>query len=788
MSDLLSRVSAALSGRYRIERELGRGGMATVFLAQDEKHHRRVAVKVMSPDLASALTGDRFQREIEVAARLTHPHVLPLHDSGEAGGLLYYVMPYIEGETLRGRLEREGPLPLQDALRIVRQVADALDYAHRAGIVHRDIKPENLLFAEGHALVSDFGVARVVAAVGDERLTTTGLSIGTPAYMSPEQTAGAVAPDARSDIYSLACVAYEMLGGAPPFTGPNAQAVMARHAMDAVPSVRTIRPTVPEEVDRVLEKALAKVPADRYATPVQFADALERAFASGASQPPTASGLPLGRGRLRRAGLVGAATVLLLLVLASARSWLGERSEARLGSIAVLPFDNLAGDSTQQYLVEGLQNALVGALGEAGALRVIWAQSRAMRDRLQQRGLSNAELARELRADGVVNASVLRTGDSIQVQVRLFRAEGQLAWAQAFDSELRDILSLCAEVAQAIAHETRSELSPTAAARLARPRQIDPETYESYLRGMYHLGLQTPDDVRRGIQYLEEAVQRDPGNAFAYVGLAEGYVTAAHGPTSPPDSWQRARAAAERALTLDPDMAQAHAVLANVKMYYEYDWAGAEEEFKRTFALNPSHAFAHYHYSWFLTLFDRFDEAIAEHKRAQALDPLTPVMTAHLGTTYLWAGRPDDAFPEVLKILERDSLNPPGLAAQGYAYALKGEFDQAIAVGEKAARVGPAWRIFLGLTYARAGRPEDTRRLIAQLESEPPTAYNRLMRAFMHAALGNNDEAFRLLDSEPAHAWRPWVRNWPGLERLREDPRHAELMRRFNLPEISPPS
>jgi serine/threonine-protein kinase len=781
MSDFASRLSAALSGRYRIERQLGRGGMATVFLAEDLKHGRRVAVKVLEPEFASALTSDRFLREIEVAARLTHPHILALHDSGEADGLLYYVMPYIEGETLRGRLRREGPLPIDDAVRIVHEVAEALDHAHRAGIVHRDIKPENLLFASGYALVADFGIARVVAMADNERFTATGLSIGTPAYMSPEQTAGTAQLDARSDIYSLACVAYEMLCGAPPFTGPTPQAVMARHAIDPVPTLRTLRPTLAQDVDRVFAKALAKVAADRYPSASHFGHALELACTTTALPPGSMPGRTFRARPSRRVGFAVAFAAVLLLAIVTARNWLGEASGAGLTSVAVMPFVNLAGDSAQQYLVEGMQNTLVGALGQVGALRVIWTQGRMARERLVQKGLTQAEVARELAADAVVTASVLRSGDRVQVQARLFRSDGKL-WSQEFGADVRGMLALCAEIAQAIARETRSDIKAAAVARLTAPRQIDPENYESFLRGMYLLDRQTREDTRRGIQLLEETVQRDPADAYVYAALAEGYATAGHGPNAPADAWPRARAAAERALTLSPGLADAHSVLARVNMYYEYDWAVAEREFERTFELNPSHAFGHYHYSWLLTLFGRFDEAIVEHRKAQELDPLSPVTTTHLGTTYLWADRPDDALREVAKVLERDSLNGVALAIESYAYALKGEFDRAIAIGEKSAGLVPPWRIFLGLTYALAGRPEGTRRLIAEIGPGPATAYQRLMLAFFHGALGNNDEAFRLLEQEPAHAWRPWVRNWPGLERLRQDPRFPALMRRFNLP------
>src|SRR5438034_2660286 len=274
MADQLARLQAALADRYTIERELGRGGMATVYLAQDLKHHRKVAIKVLRPELAAALGPERFLREIDTAAGLNHPHILPLHDSGEAAGFLFYVMPYVEGESLRDRLSREKQLPLGDALQIARDVADALSYAHSHDVVHRDIKPENILFEAGHAVVTDFGIARAITAAGGEKLTGTGIAVGTPGYMSPEQGAASARVDERSDIYSLGCVLYEMLAGEPPYTGPSAQIVIAKRWTDPVPSVRRLRDTIPPAIDGAVSKALAKAPADRFVTAAQFAEAL----------------------------------------------------------------------------------------------------------------------------------------------------------------------------------------------------------------------------------------------------------------------------------------------------------------------------------------------------------------------------------------------------------------------------------------------------------------------------------------------------------------------------------
>src|SRR5687768_11039731 len=346
MASELDDLRTALSERYRIEREVGRGGMATVYLAEDLKHHRQVAIKVLDPDLAAGLGHTRFLREIEIASRLSHPNILPLFDSGESGGFLYYVMPFVEGESLRSRIEREKQLSIPDSVAIGRAVAAALSYAHAQGIVHRDIKPENVLFAAGQPVVTDFGIARAVGVAGGDQLTQTGIAIGTPAYMSPEQAAGDRELDARSDVYALGCVLYEMLAGQAPFTGRTAQAVLARHAIDPVPPLRTIRQTIPAGLEAVVLRALAKTPADRFRTAGELADALEQGEKTVELAAP-----PRAPGRRRIALLAGA-----LLALAVAGWWIAPRlgaGSAPMESLAVLPLTNLGGDSSQDYFVEG---------------------------------------------------------------------------------------------------------------------------------------------------------------------------------------------------------------------------------------------------------------------------------------------------------------------------------------------------------------------------------------------------------------------------------------------------
>src|SRR5437879_4647241 len=359
MAEILARLKAALADRYAIDRELGHGGTATVYLAHDLKHSRSVAIKVLRPELAAALGAERFLREIEIAARLTHPHILPLHDSGEAKGFLYYVMPFVDGESLRDRLKREPQLPVEEAVRIAREVATALSHAHSQDVVHRDIKPENILLSGGEAVVADFGIARAIVAAGAETLTDTGLAVGTPGYMSPEQAMAQQHIDGRADIYALGCVLYEMLAGHPPFLGTTAQEILARHTLDPVPPLRTIRPELPAAVDRALGRALAKTPADRFATPAAFIEALTQAGAA----------LPLAR-RAARPGLFVAAGVAALVagyVLLTRRSG---SSDGPGPSIAVLPFKNIGGDVSNEPFSDGMTDEITTALGKVDGLRV----------------------------------------------------------------------------------------------------------------------------------------------------------------------------------------------------------------------------------------------------------------------------------------------------------------------------------------------------------------------------------------------------------------------------------
>src|SRR5690349_4849573 len=436
-SQFLEELRAALREQYAVESEVGRGGMATVFVAEDLKHGRRVAIKVLSPELSSSMDGDRFKREIQIAARLSHPHILPVFDSGEANGLLYYAMPFVEGESLRGRLKRETQLGIEDAIAITCEVADALSYAHSFGVIHRDIKPENILLHGGHAVVADFGIARVIQDAGGEKLTKTGMSVGTAAYMSPEQFSGENV-DGRSDLYSLACVLYEMLVGEVPFTGPNAVAIMARHTMELPPSIQIVRQTVPDELEGAIMHALEKVPADRFATVSQFKEAL---LGQGATSTYTrrtratiaAAGRRSVAPRRRRTLAVGGIIMLVLFggVLAG-RYYMGRSgtnitqagnlaSEASANRIAVLYFENDTRDRSLNHIATGLTESLIGQLNQVEGLDVISAGGVAP---FQHAGISTDSIARALKTGTLVRGSIDKDGGKLRVSAQLVDASG----------------------------------------------------------------------------------------------------------------------------------------------------------------------------------------------------------------------------------------------------------------------------------------------------------------------------------------------------------------------------
>ena len=773
-------MKAALADRYAIDRELGHGGTATVYQAQDLKHGRAVAVKVLRPELAAALGAERFLREIEIAARLTHPHILPLHDSGEAGGFLYYVMPFVEGESLRDRLNREPQLPVEEAVRIAREVATALSHAHGHNLVHRDIKPENILLSGGEAVVADFGIARAIVAAGADKLTDTGLAVGTPGYMSPEQATGADHLDGRSDVYSLGCVLYEMLVGHPPFLGTTAQEVLARHSLDAVPPLRTIRPELPPALERAVVKALAKSPADRFATATAFIEALTRAGA-----PP-----PFAR-RAARPGVFVAAGVAALVagyLLLARRSATLSSDEPGL-SIAVLEFKNVGGDSANRPFSYGMSEELSTALGKVEGLRVL---ARSGVIRFRGKDVSPQEIGRQLHARYVLDGGVRIGGTRRRVSAQLIDvAKGNEIWSEEYDRDARDrdVFAVQDEITRAIVAALRVHLSGPASAALAKRSTESPEAHDLYLQGRYFFAQRDSASLRKAADYFERAIQKDSSYALAWSGLGDAYShTGVFGYVPPRAVYAKAKASALRALALDSALAEAHTSLGFITLFYDWDWPTAGRHFDRALALDPRYPDAHLFHGWYFVATNRMDDAISEVQTAVNLDPFSSVNNARLASMLFLARRYDDVLAQSRRVMELDSMfqGHVGRAELARAYLWLGRCPESLAALEGRPGLAVAmWPGLLGYTYARCGRRAQALAELHRLGAEAREGryVSHYALAMIHAGLGDNEEALAELDS--AYVERAWpmftVRVDPTFDSLRPDPRFSRLLKKVGL-------
>ena len=653
-----ARLIAALASRYTIERELGAGGMATVHLARDLKHDRNVALKVLRPNIAAVLGAERFLQEIHISAGLDHPHILTLIDSGESDGFVWYVLPYVRGESLRDKLTREKQLSIEEVVRIATQVASALDYAHHHGVIHRDIKPENILLHEGEAVVADFGIALAVREAGGPRLTETGLSLGTPQYMSPEQAAGRRELDARSDVYSLAAVVYEMLAGEPPHTGPTAQAVIAKLLTERPTRIRTVRDTVPEGMDTAVAKALAKVPADRFGGAAEFAAAL--------ALPGPA---PTAGWRRRRvavaASLVGA--VALAAIAAMWHPWQraarASASVADVASVAVLPFENLTGNPTDLYLSDGMTEEVIGQLAQVAGLKVI---SRTSTEALKGAHLTLRQIADTLGVRHILEGSVRHAGNRIRVAVDLIDATTDThVWASRYDRDLTDLFAVQDEIARHVADSLVSAVGiRPALSRLSRTEH--PAAYEAYLIGRSLMYRRTREGLNGAREQFERAIAQDSAYAPAYAGLASVYqlwVVYAYTGMDLYEADGRAVAMANRAIALAPDLAEGYAARGRAMMGAWAPARGIGADFERALELRPNSPDVHQWYAGYLAREGRYDEGLAEAGRAVVLDPVAPGVRVAFAQAGLAGRRYDVAQREAARTL---ALEPSLVAARMY--------------------------------------------------------------------------------------------------------------------------
>ena len=743
-SSLLA-MQSVLGGRYRIEREIGRGGMATVYLAEETKHGRPVAVKVLHPEVSPALGAERFLREIGIAARLSHPHLVPLIDSGEADGLLYYVSAYVPGGSLRDRLVREQRLALGDAVRIARQVGAGLDFAHRAGFVHRDVKPENILFADGLALLADFGIARACCGDLAEQVTRAGFVVGTPEYMSPEQASGESGLDARSDIYSLACVVHEMLTGSPPFHGDSLRAIMTRHLTEAPPRIRRLRPELPEAIEAALIRAMAKDPADRFASVDEFTAALR---AEAQEQP--------------------------------------RRSARATRSIAVLPFVNASPDPDNEYLSDGITDELIDALAKVDGLRVA---SRTSVFALKGKPQDVRAIGALLDAGTVLEGTVRRSGQQVRITAQLTSTDdGRLVWSQRYDRTVDDVFAIQDEIARTIVNTLRAtsfaDLSPPP----VRQHSTSAKAYRLYLKGRYEWNRRTQDGVIAGIEYFEAAIAEDPNYALAYTGLADCYALEVDYRSVPVgEGLKAAKMYARKAIELDDTLAEAHASLAWTLFIYDWDWTAAERSFRRAIELDPQYATAHQWYAFLLASRGALADALVEAHTAVELDAGSISARRSLAWIYYYARRFDQARHHLERAIEMNPNAEETFRVLGLSLAVSGDSEEATRVLSEAVTMpgaGTYTEATLGYAHARAGRRADAERILANLEAHAATAYvSPVAFATLQLGLGDVERALDWAERalQDRRGWLAYLRVNPLMDPMRSHPRFAELVRRMGL-------
>ncbi|HSJ31461.1 MAG TPA: protein kinase [Longimicrobiales bacterium] len=782
---------ATSDGRYTIERELGRGGMAAVYAARDGRHERRVAVKVLEASVTHAGAA-RFLREVRTAAALTHPHIVGVHDSGEADGFLYYVMPFVTGETLQARLLRDGAMPVENAVRLLRDVADALGYAHSRGLVHRDLKPANVLMSEGHALVADFGIAKALAvAEPDEAavnadgscdlradLTFAGTTPGTPAYMAPEQIGGGAA-DARSDLYALGLVMYEALTGAHPFGTRDSHEMLLAQRSEVPPPLETRRRDVPSDLAALVARLLAKDPSAR---PQSAGEVLGIANdvlrVSSFSRPAS-----LGRARTI------AAVIVVLLAAAGYATWRslspGAAPAGRVTAVrtvAVLPFADAPGSADDQYFSGGITDELALALTRLPGLRVT---GRTSSYAFSGRSPTAGEIREALNVDAFVTGSVRRASDRLRVAVQLVSTgDGSVLWGDVYEARSSDMFAVQDELTRAIVAALAPSLGDAdsdLAALDSRRGTADQEAYDLFLRARYRWQERGADNLEHAIRFFNAAIARDPSFARAHAGLALTYgVLPIYVKESAEPALTLHLKSAERAMLLDSTLADAQVALASANEL-QLRFADAEARYRAALALEPDNVTTHQWFGFFLLNTGRPDEAIAELNRAAQLDPLARSPGATVAMGYLAARRFTEAEAAARRVLAYDSTFSLALLGLGLAQTFGGKPDSGVATLEHALRLYPGTlgvRTALTFAYAAADRWADAERMRAYLHSGAGGA-TEVDVAFADLVFGDPEPAIRLMATERGR--REWYNAFgfgchPFLDPLENDARFQDVL------------
>jgi TolB-like protein/tetratricopeptide (TPR) repeat protein len=796
MADVRERLQASLGGAFTIERELVGGGMSRVFVATETSLGRRVAIKVLSPELANAMSAERFRREIQVVAQLQHPHIVPVHVAGDADGLLYYTMPFVEGEMLRARLQRDGKMPVAETLALAIELADALAYAHGRGVIHRDIKPENVLLSGTHAMLADFGVSRALTeATGEGRLTTAGIILGTPAYMAPEQIAGDSTADERADIYSAGLVMYEMLGGATPFDAKSPQAYLAAHVTVAPRPIGELRPDTPPALAAVVMRCLEKDPANRPQSATELAAEL-RAIGSGAFTADVTriagGGGGAGDGRKRATLLVIAAVFVAAFAAAYGITHRAHSSggasaagsvTAPITSIAVTPLVNGAGDSADDYLADGITDDLTSALGKTGL--TVMARSSAFRFK-GRKDIDDRQIGESLHVAAVLGGTLRRDGQKLRLAAHLTRtSDGHEIWTETFERTAGGIFEIQDDLTRAIV----AKLNVTLNGSVPSHGTQNLAAYDLYLRGRFFWNKRSKAALDTAITIFNRAVELDPNYALAYAGLADSWALMGifgYGP--PMNEYPKSRTAAEHAIRLDSTLGEPHTSLAIVALYYEWDWARAAREFDRAEQLSPNYATTYLFRGWLEAITGHYDKALILMQRAQTLEPLSLTINARVGTMYGILGDYENAERELLATLALDSTFGIARIELANIYAIKKDFKRAMELVpdvSRGAALGTA--AYAAVIYSRAGRPDEVRKILAQQLALRATQYvpaDGIVTAEL--CLGDLDAAFAEL--ERAVKIRDWsaiiIGMLPQYSPLRADSRYEKIRSETNLARV----
>lgn len=764
---------------YKILEKLGEGGMGVVYKAQDTTLNRLVALKF----LHTIFTRDedsrsRFITEAQAASALEHHNICNIHEIDESNdGQQFICMAYYHGENLAKKI-KGGPLQLEEALNIIYQIAQGLDRAHKEKIIHRDVKPSNIIIdKDDNVKIVDFGLAKLM---GDD-LTQTVSTKGTVAYMAPEVIRG-LQSDHRADLWSLGIILYEMLTGHLPFEGKYSEPLMYSIVNQPPKSLSEYIAEVPDLLQNIIDKFLQKEPKKRYQNIEEFLDDIEPLIEeNSALSIRTRPRIVKVLKRERKLLYSSLALLLLILFVFISKPYLFPEISSG-NSIAVLPLESFTQDSEQEWFSDGVTDALISELAQISALKVI---SRPSSMQYKRTNKSSQEIAAELGVKYLVDGSVVRKGNLIIFRVRLVDVlKDEYILSKKYEREFMNILSLQSEITRAIADQLEVQLTPEEERRLAKRRPVNPETYVMYMKGMYHLNKLTPEGIKKGLGYLERAVENNPDESLAHAGIAIAYCLIAHGASYTPDVLSEAKTATLKALELDELLPEAHLALSMVEAFYELDWKSAIKSNKRALELNPNFALAHYFYGYLHRLQGQFEEGYHEMIQAKQLDPLNPVYPADLGWMFYGDRKFDESIEECLKSLDINPEFPQAYFVLGQAYASKGMYEEAITANKKAGELSINWRWGLAHTYAVAGFTDEARKIAIEIEKRN-LDWDTWCLAVVYAELGDADKVFYWLEQayQKRHPFIQWIgkANRLYFGAYYDDPRFKDLAQRLNI-------